>query len=38
MSFIFQHARLLNPLEHLDVTGSIKVANDGKIEAVVYGN
>ena len=38
MSFIFRNARLLNPLEHLDTTGSIKVADDGIIEAVVYGN
>ena len=38
MSFIFQNARILNPLEHLDATGSIKVANDGTIETVVYGN
>ncbi len=38
MSFIFQNARILNPLEHLDATGSIKVANNGTIEAVVYGN
>ena len=38
MSFIFQNARIFNPLEHLDATGSIKVANDGTIETVVYGN
>ncbi len=38
MSFIFQNARILNPLEHLDATGSIKVANDGTIETVVFGN
>jgi dihydroorotase len=38
MSFIFQNARLLNPLEHLDTTGSIKVAEGGIIEAVVHGN
>ncbi len=38
MSFIFQNARILNPLEHLDATGSIKVANNGTIETVVYGN
>lgn len=38
MSFIFQKARLLNPLEHLDTIGSIKVANDGTIEAVAFGN
>ena len=38
MSFIFQNARILNPFEHLDATGSIKVANNGTIEAVVYGN
>jgi dihydroorotase len=38
MSFIFQQARLLNPLEQVDLTGTIKVSNDGIIEAVVYGN
>ncbi len=38
MSYIFQQARLLNPLEHLDLTGTIKVGDDGVIEAVVYGN
>ncbi|MEI8186364.1 MAG: dihydroorotase [Chlorobiaceae bacterium] len=38
MSFIFQHARILNPLERLDVTGSIKVADNGIIEAVVFGH
>ncbi len=38
MSIIFQNARILNPFEHLDATGSIKVANNGTIEAVVYGN
>jgi len=38
MSLIFQNARILDPLEHLDATGSIKVANDGTIEAVVFGN
>ena len=38
MSFIFQNGRLLNPLEHLDTAGSIKVADDGIIEEVVYGN
>ena len=37
MSFIFQNARLLNPLEDLDRTGSIKVT-DGIIETVVYGS
>jgi dihydroorotase len=38
MSYIFQQARLLNPLEHLDLTGTIKVGDDGVIESVVYGN
>ncbi len=38
MSFIFQNGRLLNPLEHLDTAGSIKVADDGIIEEVVSGN
>ncbi len=38
MSFIFQQARLLNPLEQVDLTGTIKVSNDGIIETVVYGN
>ena len=37
MSFIFQNCRLLNPLENLDTTGSIKVNDDGIIETVVYG-
>ncbi|MEI6847580.1 MAG: dihydroorotase [Chlorobiaceae bacterium] len=36
MSFIFQQARLLNPFEHLDCIGTIKVANDGIITAVAY--
>ena len=38
MSFIFQQARLLNPLEQVDLTGTVKVSNDGIIEAVIYGN
>ncbi len=38
MSFIFQKAHILNPLGHLDLAGSLKVNNDGIIEAVVYGN
>ncbi|MEI6639361.1 MAG: dihydroorotase [Chlorobium sp.] len=38
MSYIFQRAHLLNPLEQLDLAGSLKVSNDGFIEAVVYGN
>jgi dihydroorotase len=38
MSVIFQQARILNPLEHLDLTGTVKVSDDGIIEAVVYGN
>ncbi len=38
MSYIFQQARLLNPFEHIDITGTIKVGGDGVIEAVVYGN
>ena len=38
MSLIFQKAHLLNPLEHLDLAGSLKVSDDGIIEAVVYGN
>ncbi len=38
MSVIFQQARILNPLEHLDLTGTIKVADNGVIEAIAYGN
>jgi len=38
MSFIFQKARLFNPLEHLDTIGTIKVGYDGIIEAVVFGD
>lgn len=38
MSFIFQHARLLNPLQDLDIQGTIKVADNGTIESVVFGN
>ena len=38
MSFIFHSGRLLNPLENLDTTGSIKVDDEGIIETVVYGN
>jgi dihydroorotase len=38
MSFIFQQARLLNPFEQLDRTGTIKVTDDGIIEAVAYDN
>ena len=37
MSVIFQQARIINPLEHLDLTGSVKVADNGIIETVVYG-
>ncbi|NTW69369.1 MAG: dihydroorotase [Chlorobiaceae bacterium] len=38
MSFIFQQARLLNPLENLDTVGSIKVADNGIIEALALGS
>ncbi|ACF43620.1 dihydroorotase [Pelodictyon phaeoclathratiforme] len=38
MSIIFQQARIINPLEHLDLTGTVKVGDDGIIEAVLYGN
>lgn len=38
MSVIFQQARLLNPLEHLDAAGSVKVSGEGLIEMVVYGS
>jgi len=38
MSFIFQKALLFNPLEHLDTIGTIKVGDDGIIEAVVFGD
>ena len=38
MSFIFQNGRLLNPLEHLDGAGSIKVDDRGIIESVVQGS
>ncbi|NHQ60882.1 dihydroorotase [Chlorobium sp. BLA1] len=38
MSYIFQQARLLNPLEKLDRTGSIKVSDVGIIEALAFDN
>ncbi len=38
MSFIFQQARLLNPLENLDTIGSIQVSNEGKIERLLLGS
>ena len=38
MSYIFQHARLLNPLEDLDLNGTIKVGFTGIIEAVSYNS
>jgi dihydroorotase len=38
MSYIFQQARLINPFEHLDRPGSIKVADNGIIEAVTFDN
>lgn len=38
MSYIFQQARLLNPLENLDTVGSIKVADNGVIEALSLGS
>ena len=38
MSYIFQNARILNPLQQLDCIGSIKVASNGIIEAIVFGN
>jgi dihydroorotase len=38
MSVIFQQARIINPLEHLDLTGTVKVGDDGIIEAVIYGS
>ena len=37
MSVIFQQARIINPLQHIDLTGTVKVSDDGIIEAVVYG-
>ena len=38
MSFIFQQARILNPLEQLDLTGTVTVGENGVIESVVFGN
>ena len=38
MSVILQQARIINPLEHLDLTGTVKVSDNGIIEAVVYGS
>ncbi len=38
MSVIFQQARIINPLEHVDSTGTLKVDDNGIIEAVVYGS
>jgi len=37
MSIIFQNARLLNPAENLDTTGSMKIGEDGVIEQLVTG-
>ncbi len=37
MSVIFQQAHIINPLQHLDLTGTVKVSDEGIIEAVVYG-
>ena len=38
MSYVFQQARILNPLEHLDCTGTITVNNAGIIESVRFGS
>lgn len=38
MSIIFSQARLLNPLEHLDSRGSIRVADDGSIEEILFSD
>lgn len=38
MSTIFRNARLLNPAENLDITGSMKIGDDGIIELVTTGN
>jgi dihydroorotase len=37
MSTIFLNARLLNPAENLDTTGSMKIGDDGVIEQVTTG-
>jgi dihydroorotase len=37
MSIIFQNARLLNPAENLDTTGSMKIGEDGVIEQLATG-
>ena len=37
MSIIFQNARLLNPAENLDTTGSMKIGEDGAIEQLATG-
>ena len=37
MSVIFQQARIINPLQHVDITGTVKVSDEGIIEEVVYG-
>ncbi|MGC8774770.1 MAG: dihydroorotase [Chlorobaculum sp.] len=37
MSTLFLNARLLNPAENLDTVGSIKIGDDGLIEAVATG-
>jgi len=37
MSIIFQNARLLNPAENLDTTGSMKIGEDGVIEQLTTG-
>lgn len=38
MSTLFLNARLLNPAENLDTIGSMKIGDDGLIEAVATGN
>jgi dihydroorotase len=38
MSIIFSQARLINPLEHLDSRGSIRVAEDGSIEEILFSD
>ncbi|NTU97686.1 MAG: dihydroorotase [Chlorobiaceae bacterium] len=36
MSIIFRQARLLNPLEEIDRTGSIKISDDGTVEELAF--
>ncbi|RDD30409.1 dihydroorotase [Prosthecochloris sp. ZM] len=38
MSIIFHQARIINPAQNLDTTGSIRISDSGRIETIVTGN